>query len=149
MIQKTTLPSVKETDTTRKWHYFDASGQILGRLASRIAVLLIGKHKRTYTPNMDGGDFVVVTNAARIKVTGNKEEDKFYFRHSGYAAGAKTIPYKRQMEKDPAKILELAVKRMLDPNKLRQGRMRRLKIFKGAQDQYGTKKDGRATAVKG
>ncbi|HOW89502.1 MAG TPA: 50S ribosomal protein L13 [Elusimicrobiales bacterium] len=146
MIQKTTLPGAKEMDTTRKWHYFDASGQILGRLASRIAVLLIGKHKRTYTPNMDCGDFIVVTNVAKIKITGNKEEDKFYFRHSGYAAGAKTIPYKRQMQKDPTKVLELAVKRMLDPNKLRQGRLRRLKMFAGTQDQYGPKTEKKVSA---
>ena len=70
MIQKTTLPSAKEMQTTRKWHYFDATEQILGRLASKIAILLIGKHKRTYTPNMDCGDFVVVTNVAKVKVTG-------------------------------------------------------------------------------
>jgi len=139
MIQKTSLPSVKEMDTTRKWHYFDADGQVLGRLASRIAVLLIGKHKRAYTPTIDCGDFVVVTNVARVRITGNKEEDKFYFRHSGYAAGAKTIPYKRQMEKDPTVVLELAVKRMLDSNKLRHGRMKRLKLFKDGQDQYGPK----------
>ena len=149
MIQKTTLPSAKEVDTTRKWHYFDATEQILGRLASKIAILLIGKHKRTYTPTMDGGDFVVVTNVAKIKVTGNKEEDKFYFRHSGYAAGAKTIPYKRQMEKDPTKVLELAVKRMLGSNKLRHGRLKRLKMFVGEQDQYGTKNDRKASVVKG
>lgn len=137
MIQKTTLPAAKEVETTRKWHYFDAAGQILGRLASKIAILLIGKHKRTYTPNMDGGDFVVVTNVAKIKVTGNKVEDKFYFRHSGYAGGAKTIPYKRQMEKDPTRVLELAVKRMLNHNKLRHGRLKRLKLFTGGQQQYG------------
>lgn len=149
MIQKTTLPTAKEVDTTRKWHYFNAEEQILGRLASKIAILLIGKHKRTYTPNMDCGDFVVVTNVAKVKVTGNKEEDKFYFRHSGYAAGAKTIPYKRQMEKDPTKILELAVKRMLDSNKLRHARLKRLKLFSGEQDQYGAKTDKKNAAVKG
>jgi large subunit ribosomal protein L13 len=146
MIQKTTVPSVKEMDTTRKWHYFDASGQILGRLASRIAILLVGKHKRNYTPTIDCGDFVVVTNIAKVKITGNKEVDKFYFRHSGYAAGAKTIPYKRQMENDPTKVLGLAVKRMLDSNKLRQGRLKRLKMFPGTQDQYGTKANKAQTA---
>jgi len=147
MIQKTTLPSAKEVQTTRKWHYFDATEQILGRLASKIAILLIGKHKRTYTPTMDCGDFVVVTNVAKVKVTGNKEEDKFYFRHSGYASGAKTIPYKRQMENDPRKVLELAVKRMLDSNKLRHGRLKRLKLFVGEQDQYGTKADKQASVT--
>lgn len=136
MIQRTTLPSARENDTTRKWHYFDAGGLVLGRLASKIAALLTGKHKRTYTPNMDCGDFVVVTNVAKVRITGNKAEDKFYFRHSGYAGGAKTIPYKRQMAKDPTRILELAVKRMLGVNKLRHGRMRRLRLFAGEQTQF-------------
>ena len=136
MIQKTTLPSVNDVEKTRKWHFFDANGQILGRLASKIAILLIGKHKRTYTPNMDCGDFVVVTNAAKIKITGNKLEDKFYFRHSGYAGGAKVIPYKRQIENDPTKVLDLAVRRMLDANRLRDRRMKRLNIFTGEQTQF-------------
>ena len=90
-----------------------------------------------------------VTNAKDLRFTGNKIEQKFYFRHSGYAAGAKTIPYKRQMEKDPTKVLELAVKRMLDSNKLRHGRMKRLKMFVGEQDQYGTKNDRKASVIKG
>ncbi|HAH32651.1 MAG TPA: 50S ribosomal protein L13 [Elusimicrobia bacterium] len=136
MIQKTTLPSVNEVEKNRKWHFFDGDGQILGRLASKIAILLIGKHKRIYTPGMDCGDFVVVTNAAKIKVTGNKLEDKFYFRHSGYAGGAKVIPYKRQMENDPTKVLNLAVRRMLDDNRLRDRRMKRLNIFAAGQTQF-------------
>lgn len=140
MIQKTTLPSARENDTTRKWHYFDASGLVLGRLASKIAALLTGKHKRTYTPNMDCGDFVVVTNVAKIRITGNKAEDKTYFRHSGYAGGAKVIPYKRQMAKDPTVILELAVKRMLGVNRLRHPRMKRLRLFAGEQHQFGKQK---------
>ncbi len=136
MIQKTTLLSAKETATTRKWHFFDANGLVLGRLASKIAILLIGKHKRTYVPNMDCGDFVVVTNIAKVRVTGNKADDKAYFRHSGYAGGMKIIPYKRQMAKDPTRVLELAVKRMLGVNKLRHGRMKRLRMFAGEQTQF-------------
>ena len=136
MIQKTTLPKVDTNEKTRKWHFLDASDQVLGRLSTKIAVLLMGKHKRDFTPNMDCGDFVVVTNTDKVRITGNKTEDKFYFRHSGYAGGAKTIPYKRQMENDSTKVLELAVKRMLDDNTLRGRRMKRLRIFSGAQTQF-------------
>lgn len=136
MIQKTTLPKVDANEKSRKWHFLDASDQVLGRLSTKIAVLLMGKHKRDFTPNMDCGDFVVVTNTDKVRITGNKTEDKFYFRHSGYAGGAKTIPYKRQMENDSTKVLELAVKRMLDDNTLRGRRMKRLRIFSGAQTQF-------------
>ncbi len=136
MTQKTTLPKVDTNEKTRKWHFLDASDQVLGRLSTKIAVLLMGKHKRDFTPNMDCGDFVVVTNTDKVRITGNKTEDKFYFRHSGYAGGAKTIPYKRQMENDSTKVMELAVKRMLDDNTLRGRRMKRLRIFAGAQTQF-------------
>ncbi len=135
-MTKTFLPSVKEVETTRKWHHIDATGQTLGRLASQIAVLLMGKHKRTYTPHMDCGDFVVVTNAGKIKLTGNKMEEKVYFSHSGYAKGAKETPVKRVLEKTPTRVLELAVKRMLDENKLRAPRMKRLRLFAGEEHAF-------------
>ena len=106
------------------------------RLASQIAVLLMGKHKRTYTPHMDCGDFVVVTNAGKIKLTGNKMEQKVYFSHSGYAKGAKETPVKRVLEKNPTRVLELAVKRMLDENKLRAPRMKRLRLFAGEEHAF-------------
>jgi large subunit ribosomal protein L13 len=136
MIQKTTLPKADTAEKTRKWHFLDASDQVLGRLSTKIAVLLMGKHKRDFAPQTDCGDFVVVTNTDKVRITGNKLEDKFYFRHSGYAGGAKTIPYKRQMENDSTKVLELAVRRMLDDNKLRDKRMKRLRIFSAAQTQF-------------
>lgn len=136
MIQKTTLPKAATAEKTRKWHFLDASDQVLGRLSTKIAVLLMGKHKRDYAPNVDCGDFVVVTNTDKVRITGNKLDDKFYFRHSGYANGAKTIPYKRQMENDSTRVLELAVKRMLDDNKMRDRRLKRLRIFSGAQTQF-------------
>ena len=135
-MTKTFLPSVKEVDTARKWHHIDATGQTLGRLATRVAVLLMGKHKRTFTPHMDCGDFVVVTNTDKIKVTGNKLEEKVYFSHSGYAKGAKETPMKRQMEKDSTKVLELAVKRMLDVNRLRAPRLKRLRLYSGAEHEF-------------
>ncbi|MBE6421185.1 MAG: 50S ribosomal protein L13 [Elusimicrobiaceae bacterium] len=135
-MTKTFLPSVKEVETTRKWHHIDATGQTLGRLATQIAVLLMGKHKRTYTPHMDCGDFVVVTNAGKVKLTGNKMEQKVYFSHSGYAKGAKETPVKRVLEKNPTRVLELAVKRMLDENKLRAPRMKRLRLFAGEEHSF-------------
>lgn len=135
-MTKTFLPSVKEVETTRKWHHIDATGQTLGRLATQIAVLLMGKHKRTYTPHMDCGDFVVVTNAGKVKLTGNKMEQKVFFSHSGYAKGAKETPVKRVLEKNPTRVLELAVKRMLDENKLRAPRMKRLRLFAGEEHSF-------------
>ncbi len=135
-MTKTFLPSVKEVETTRKWHHIDATGQTLGRLATQIAVLLMGKHKKTYTPHMDCGDFVVVTNAGKVKLTGNKLEQKVYFSHSGYAKGAKETPVKRVLEKNPTRVLELAVKRMLDENKLRAPRMKRLRLFAGEEHSF-------------
>jgi large subunit ribosomal protein L13 len=135
-MTKTFLPSVKEVETSRKWHHIDASGQTLGRLATQIAVLLMGKHKKTYTPNMDCGDFVVVTNAAKVKLTGKKLEQKVYFSHSGYAKGGKETPVKRVLENNPTKVLELAVKRMLDENKLRAPRMKRLRLFAGEAHEF-------------
>lgn len=139
MIQRTTLPKVDTAEKTRQWHFLDASDQVLGRLSTKIAVLLAGKHKRDFAPQTDCGDFVVVTNASKVRITGNKAEDKFYFRHSGYAGGAKTIPYKRQMEQDPTRVVELAVFRMLDDNRMRDKRMKRLRIFAGEQTQFKAK----------
>ncbi len=136
MTQKTTLPKADTAEKTRKWHFLDATDQVLGRLSTKIAVLLMGKHKRDFAPNVDCGDFVVVTNTDKLRITGNKAEEKFYFRHSGYAGGAKNIPYKRQMEQDSTRVLELAVKRMLDDNKLRDKRLKRLRLFSGAQAQF-------------
>jgi len=139
MTQKTFLPNQNDVEKQRKWHFIDASNQVLGRLSTKIANLLMGKHKKEFTPHIDCGDFVVVTNIDKIKVTGNKLEDKFYFRHSGYAKGAKTIPFKRQLENDSTKILYLAVKRMLDDNKLRNRRLKRLKLYKNEQKDFNLK----------
>ena len=108
-MTKTTLPSIKEVESTRKWHHFDAQGKTLGRLATQIVVCLMGKNKRTFTPHIDCGDFVVVTNAAKIKVTGNKAIEKVYFSHSGYAKGGKETPFKDMLAKNPTRVLELAV----------------------------------------
>ena len=118
-------------DARRAWHAFDAKDVVLGRLASKAASLLIGKHKPHFSPSLDCGDFVVITNAAKIRLTGDKLNQKTYFRHSGYAGGAKVIPLKREMARHPAQVVYLAVKRMLGTNKLRARRLRRLKVYPG------------------
>lgn len=146
MSQKTWLPLKTEAEASRKWHHLDANGAVLGRLATQIAKLLAGKHKRTYTPSVDCGDFVVVTNSDGVKLTGSKAEQKFYFRHSGYNDGAKMIPFRRQMERDSTKVIHLAVKRMLDSNHLRARRMKRLKVFTGAESTINTGKTVKAAA---
>lgn len=136
MPQKTTCINPKEAAATRRWHHIDAKGRILGRMATRAATLLRGKHKPTYTDWVDCGDFVVITNAALIKLTGNKLEQKFYFSHSGYAGGAKTTPMRRVMEKDPRKVVYLAIKRMINDNRLRGKQLARLKIYPGDKHKH-------------
>ncbi|MBI4051020.1 MAG: 50S ribosomal protein L13 [Elusimicrobia bacterium] len=136
MPQKTWMPVAKDFESSRKWHFLDAQGQVLGRLASRMASLLMGKGKPQWVSHLDCGDFVVVTNASKICLTGQKMNQKFYFRHSGHASGAKTIPVRDQLSKDPRKIIYLAVKRMLDSNRLRTHQLRRLKIYPGEQQPF-------------
>ena len=131
MSQKTTIIDPRTAQSRRRWVLLDAKGAVLGRMASKAAVLLRGKHKSFFSPAVDCGDFVIIVNAKDVRITGDKAEAKFYFRHSGYAGGAKTVPYKLQMEKDPRKVIELAVKRMLPDNALRRLQMRRLKIYPG------------------
>lgn len=126
-------------DIKRAWHLVDIGGKTLGREASKIAQLLIGKHKVYYAPYLDCGDYVVVVNAAKVRLTGKKEQQKIYHRHSGYPGGFKEIPFAQQMKKDSRKVIELAVSRMLPKNKLRQKRLRRLKIFKNDSHPYQEK----------
>lgn len=129
----------KETEVTRKWHLFDADGKTLGRIATQIATFLIGKHKPTYSAHMDSGDFVVVLNSVKVKVTGNKEEGKTYYSHSGYPGGLKERSLKELRAKNPNKIIELAVRGMLPDNRLRAKRMARLKVFSGEKNEYKEK----------
>jgi len=112
----------------RKTHIIDATGQSLGRLASKIAILLQGKHKPEYLPHKDLGDFVVVKNLKKMKITGKKIEQKKYYRYTGYLGGLREIPLKKLWEKDPAQVLKKAVCGMLPKNKLRPKRIKRLKI---------------------
>ena len=129
--------SQKPTEVERKWHLIDAAeAPTLGRLSAKIATLLSGKNKATFTPHTDGGDFVVVINAEKVKVTGNKEEDKMYYRHSGFPGGLKEASLKELREKNPAMIIEKAVYGMLPTNKLRDDRMKRLKVYAGAEHNH-------------
>jgi len=123
----------KKEDFKPEWYLVDAQGKVLGRVATRIAVLLMGKHRPTYTPHIDSGDHVVVVNAADVRVTGNKYEEKLYRRHTFYPGGLKTRTYRQVIERFPTRPLEMAVKRMLPKNKLQARRMRRFHVFAGPE----------------
>lgn len=123
--------SQKTAEVSRRWILIDASDATLGRVSTEIAKYLIGKYKPTYTPHIDGGDNVVVINAKNLVVTGAKETDKMYYRHSGFPGGLKEAQLKDLREKSPESIIQEAVKGMLPKNKLAAGRMARLRIFPG------------------
>lgn len=119
----------KNENIEHKWYVVDASGQVLGRLATQIAKYLRGKHKPAFTPHADTGDYVIVINAQKIKVTGNKTHDKIYYSHSGFPGGIKEITFEKLHAKNPAKIIELAVKGMLPKNPLGRAMLRKLKVY--------------------
>ena len=121
--------TLKASEIQRVWHLCDLKGKILGREATRIAGLLIGKGKPDYTPHLDSGDYVVVVNAAKVEVSGRKRKQKIYYRHSGYPGGFKEISFEEQMARDPRKIIRHTVTGMLPKNKLRDKRLARLKVF--------------------
>ena len=123
--------SVKASEIKREWHIIDASGEVLGRLATRVASLLMGKHKPIFSRHLDTGDFVVVINAEKISVTGNKAEQKLYYRHSGYPGGLKSITFERVMQTNPAQVIEHAVKGMLPHNRLGAKMMKKLRVYGG------------------
>ena len=120
---------LKKNDVIRKWYIVDATDKILGRLASRIALILIGKNKPQYSPHLDCGDFVVVVNADKFRVTGKKMKDKIYYSHSFYPGGLKKINLESMLEKHPERVIYHAVSGMLPKNKLRARRLKRLKIY--------------------
>ena len=124
----------------RKWLVIDASGKTLGRLATEVAKLLRGKHKPTYTPFADAGDYVIVINAAEMVLTGKKLDQKMYRHHSGYAGGLKEIDYRTLMSKNPEKALELAVKGMLPKNSLGRQMFRKLHVYAGAEHNHSAQK---------
>lgn len=128
--------SQKPADVTRKWILIDASESTLGRIARAIAEQLIGKNKPTYTPHVDGGDYVVVVNAKQVGVTGNKLEDKKYYRHTGFPGGIKEKSLGKVIEDSPEEAITMAVKGMLPKNKLLDGRMNRLKVYAGPEHNH-------------
>ncbi len=121
------------TDTDRKWHLVDADGKTLGRVASEVAKLLRGKHKPTFTPNADIGDFVIVVNAAKVKLTGKRAELKEYFSYTGYPGGGTFTKFQELIRKHPEKVFEHAIKGMLPHNKLGRQIIRKLKVYGGAE----------------
>jgi large subunit ribosomal protein L13 len=123
--------TVKKGDIKREWYLVDAEGRTLGRLASEIAKILRGKHKPTYVPHMDCGDYVIVVNAEKVRVTGRKLDQKFYYRHSGYPGGLKGISLRDQLQKHPTRVLEAAVRGMLPKNRLGRAMRKKLKLYAG------------------
>lgn len=135
-----TTYSAKPTDVTRVWYVIDASEVSLGRMATRVAELLMGKGKPQFTKHIDCGDFVVVVNAANLVVTGKKLTDKKYYRHTGYPGGIKEQSLEDKMAQDPALVITAAVRGMIPANKLRDGRLARLKVYSDANHNHEAQK---------
>lgn len=131
---------VKEGDVKRRWWLIDADGQVLGRMATQIAVLLRGKDKPTFTPSMDVGDHVVVVNAKKVRLTGAKREKKRYYSHSTYPGGLKMTTAERLMETKPDQVVRLAVRRMLPKNKLGRAVLKKLKVYGGPDHPHGAQR---------
>jgi large subunit ribosomal protein L13 len=129
--------SPKPQAVSRQWHVLDASDASMGRIATKSAGLLIGKHKPQLAPHVDGGDYVVIINSDKLRVTGNKAQDKMYRHHSGYPGGLKETPLKDLSKQDSTQIIRHAVRGMLPVNKLRSGRLDRLKIYTGSEHPHG------------
>ena len=125
----------KPGEFEQKWHLIDARGQVLGRLASEVARILRGKDKPIFTPHVDTGDYVVIVNAANVRLTGNKLSDKTYYHHTGYPGGIKSITAAELMEKNPEELINTAVKGMLPKNKLGRKLLKKLKIYPGSEHQ--------------
>ncbi|MEA3459125.1 MAG: 50S ribosomal protein L13 [Chloroflexota bacterium] len=123
--------TAKPSEIEREWYLVDAEGKTLGRLASKIAAILRGKHKPIYTPHLDCGDYVVVINAEKVKVTGRKLDQKVYYHHSGYPGGLKSISLRDQLQKHPEHVLEAAVRGMLPKNRLGRKMFKKLKVYAG------------------
>ncbi|MDO5718180.1 MAG: 50S ribosomal protein L13 [Tissierellia bacterium] len=131
---------VKQKDINRNWYVIDAKDKVLGRLATEVARLLRGKHKPIYSPNVDTGDYVIVINAEKIKLTGNKLQQKEYVYHTGYSGGRKAIRYDRLLDTKPEKAIELAVKGMLPHNRLGRQMYRKLKVYAGEEHMHEAQK---------
>jgi large subunit ribosomal protein L13 len=134
--------SAKPETVKRDWYVVDAADKTLGRLASEIARRLRGKHKAEYTPHVDTGDYIVVVNAEKVRVTGRKETQKTYYHHTGYPGGIKSITFDKLIAKAPARVLETAVKGMLPKNTLGRAMFRKLKVYAGPQHQHAAQQPG-------
>ncbi|MQA62253.1 MAG: 50S ribosomal protein L13 [Actinophytocola sp.] len=129
--------SPKPGDITRAWHVIDAEGIVLGRLATEVATLLRGKHKATYAPHVDTGDFVIIVNAEKVALTGNKREQKFAYRHSGYPGGLRKRTFGELLDTKPERLVEKVVKGMLPKNKLGRAQGKKLKVYAGPEHPHG------------
>lgn len=147
MTQKTY--SAKPSDVIRKWYVIDASDATLGRIATKVATLLTGKGKPQFTAHIDCGDFVIITNAANLQVTGNKLEKKMYYRHSGYPGGLREDTLQNVMDKDPTRAIYEAVRGMLPVNKLRDERLKRLKIYADTEHKHEAQTPHKLSLKKG
>jgi large subunit ribosomal protein L13 len=141
--------SVKESDIERKWHVIDASGQTLGKLATSVARILMGKNKPIFVNNLDTGDYVVVINATKITVTGKKMKDKFYYRHSMYPGGLKSVSLETMLNTHPERVIEHAVKGMLPRNKLGRAMFKKLKVYPGDSHPHKAQVTGSGTSEGG
>ncbi len=135
--------STRPQDVERAWFVVDAKGKILGRLASEVAQVLRGKHKPTFTPHVDGGDFVVVVNAGRVELTGRKRENKVYYRHTGYPGGIRSLTAGRLLETRPERAIEHAVRGMLPKGRLGRRMLRKLKVYASAEHPHAAQKPER------
>jgi large subunit ribosomal protein L13 len=137
---RTYVPSGKNLEASRKWYLIDAAGKTVGRLASRVARLLMGKDKPNYTPFLDMGDHVVIINAEKVVFTGRKWQQKVYRRHSGYPGGLKQISAREQLDKHPERILELAIRGMLPKNKLGRAMAKKLRVYAGSNHPHSAQR---------
>jgi large subunit ribosomal protein L13 len=128
--------SARPETVRRDWYVVDATDVVLGRLASEVAKRLRGKHKAEYTPHVDTGDFIVVVNAGKVRVTGNKAADKVYYRHTGYPGGIKAVPFARQIADHPERVIEAAVRGMLPRNPLGRSMLGKLKVYAGPEHKH-------------
>jgi len=131
---------LKQTEVDQKWYLVDAQGQTLGRIASQVAHVLRGKHKPIFTPNIDAGDFVIVVNAEKVRVTGKRTELKAYFHNTGYPGGAVFESFKEVLKKNPERVIEHAVKGMLPHNRLGRRILRKLKVYAGTEHPHAAQK---------
>ncbi len=141
--------STKAKDIERQWHVIDASGKTLGKLATEIANLLMGKHKPMFAPNIDTGDYVIVLNAGKVRVTGKKTRQKTYYRHSGYPGGLKAETFEEMIIKHPTRVIEHAVRGMLPHNSLGRAMFRKLKVYTGDSHPHQAQVTGLKTTAKG